>query len=106
MPSAAARARTFALTSLLVAVACGGSSGLDSGDGGATVSCTVGCPDGRVCGYAIADGCPALGQCVTPLPPESCNAVCLLEACGCNGTDVSWAGCCAQALPDGYAPAR
>jgi hypothetical protein len=86
----------------------GGGNQVDSGveagrDAGAT-SC-VSCSAGKTCAYAIADGCSAVGTCVTMPVGQLCNAITTLLGCGCDGRTVMWRGPCRPDLPDGYAPA-
>jgi hypothetical protein len=95
----------------------GGASGAAAGRGGnqadagteagrdtGTTGC-VSCRAGTTCAYPIADGCSAVGTCVTIPAGSPCNAVSLLAGCGCDGRDVSWHGACHPDLPNGYAPA-
>jgi hypothetical protein len=72
-------------------------------DAGAT-SCGS-CGAGKTCAYSIADGCSAIGTCVTVPAGLPCNSVSTLLGCGCDGRTVMWKGPCRPDLPDGYAPA-
>jgi hypothetical protein len=60
------------------------------------------CAPGEVCGYAIAAGCEARGECIPRMPrPGSPACRVLAPLCGCNGTEQR-VGC---NYYDGYAPA-
>jgi hypothetical protein len=76
-----------------------------SGEGGAPCGPGSACPSGLVCGYRVSQGCSATGLCVARPAPLPCLAVCDITLCGCDGSPISFAGCCSPALPSGYAPA-
>lgn len=65
---------------------------------GACGSCTLDsdCPSGDICGFPIAQGCGAMGQCF----PQ--GAVCngFAPGCACNGQTIDIA---CEGLPNGYA---
>jgi hypothetical protein len=83
------------------ASASGGSSGIGvstGGSGGAVNACSTDsdCGEG-ICGFAIKDGCSAVGECF-PTPGPLCDAY--SPGCACDGTVVS---VICEGLPDGYA---
>ncbi len=91
------------------AVACGGQIGdVDGGtagdsgksDTGTSKTCSKNSDCGTgICGFSMADGCSAKGQCF-PEPGAICNA--FSPGCACDGTTISIV---CNGLPDGYAPA-
>jgi hypothetical protein len=87
--------------------ATGGSPGTDGAMADARGSCSPQskCPNNMVCGYAIVQGCSALGTCLLRPTPLPCNAIAELAACGCDGKTINWTGGCSPSMPDGFAPA-
>jgi hypothetical protein len=83
---------------LLVAVgaACSASNGAPGGDG-APCTTNAACASGETCAYLEADGCRALGSCVTRKGPL-CNL--FIAGCACDGTGIDISGC--DGLPSGY----
>jgi hypothetical protein len=79
-------------------------AGAEAGRDAAPTSCGS-CGTGKTCAYAIADGCSAVGTCVSIPPVAACDAVTTLTGCGCDGRTVTWHGGCHADLPNGYAPA-
>jgi hypothetical protein len=79
-------------------------SGIDVGRSAEPIGCAY-CGPGTTCAYAIADGCNAVGTCVTKPAPSPCWAIVGAIACGCDGRLVEWEDGCMPDLPAGYAPA-
>jgi hypothetical protein len=67
--------------------------------GGATCSTDADCGSGMMCAFKIADGCAAVGSCLTrPSPGPTCNATSL--ACTCSNQEINVA---CTIYPSGYA---
>ena len=79
----------------------GGDAAVVTGDGsleaGAPCASSSACAPGLACGYAIADGCGAVGTCVHFTPGLSCI---LAPVCTCTGVTLNDRGC---RLAPGYA---
>jgi Antistasin family len=74
-------------------------------DAGTTAACTsdADCSNGGICGFRLADGCAATGQCF-PAPGGPRCAIASSVGCGCSGSDVSIDASCASGLPTGFNP--
>jgi hypothetical protein len=70
------------------------------------IHCTTNdqCPEGSTCEYFVAEECNATGMCVASAAgAATCGAITTVEACGCDGKDVTWQGGCGG-IPEGSAP--